>query len=105
MSKATALTYAFLKKFPKEEVARRSTSRSAGKASPFVRIVGVLISNISSEEVAKRAIFLCWHCTNVYTIRMGTIFQRSHVPLHKWLAICLVMVWRTPMELKAYGPF
>ena len=29
--------------------------------------------------------FECGECGKVYTVRTGTIFERSHVPLHKWI--------------------
>jgi transposase-like protein len=27
----------------------------------------------------------CGHCRKLFTVMMGTIFERSHVPLHKWV--------------------
>ena len=27
----------------------------------------------------------CYHCRQQFTVRVGTIFERSHVPLHIWL--------------------
>jgi transposase-like protein len=39
--------------------------------------------------------YLCYNCKMVYTVRTGTIFERSHVPLNKWLfAIYLVVTAR-----------
>jgi transposase-like protein len=33
----------------------------------------------------------CGHCRKPFTVTVGTIFERSHVPLRKWLqAICLM---------------
>jgi len=29
--------------------------------------------------------FECGHCRKVHTVRTGTIFERSHIPLHWWL--------------------
>lgn len=28
----------------------------------------------------------CRLCRKKFTVRVGTLYQRSHVPLHKWLA-------------------
>ena len=28
----------------------------------------------------------CQACRKKFTVRVGTLYQRSHVPLHKWLA-------------------
>jgi len=29
--------------------------------------------------------FYCPHCQDKFTVRVGSIFERSHIPLHKWL--------------------
>jgi transposase-like protein len=29
--------------------------------------------------------FLCNDCRDKFTVRTGTVFERSHIPLHKWL--------------------
>jgi len=33
----------------------------------------------------QAGMFLCNDCRNKFTVRTGTIFERSHIPLHKWL--------------------
>jgi transposase-like protein len=33
----------------------------------------------------QAGMFLCNDCRDKFTVRTGTIFQRSHIPLHKWL--------------------
>ena len=39
--------------------------------------------------------YRCSDCSQVFTVRTGTIIERSHVPLHKWLyAIYLVVTAR-----------
>jgi transposase-like protein len=33
----------------------------------------------------------CGHCRKPFTVTVGTVMERSHIPLHKWLqAICLM---------------
>ena len=27
----------------------------------------------------------CGHCRKPFTVTVGTVFERSHVPLHKWV--------------------
>jgi hypothetical protein len=27
----------------------------------------------------------CYHCRKLFTVRSGTMFDSSHVPMHKWL--------------------
>ena len=33
----------------------------------------------------QAGMFLCNACRGKFTIRTGTVFERSHIPLHKWL--------------------
>src|SRR5437660_1707796 len=33
----------------------------------------------------QAGMFLCNGCREKFTVRTGTIFERSHIPLHKWL--------------------
>jgi transposase-like protein len=34
---------------------------------------------------ARIGLKFCGHCRKQFTVRVGTVFERSHVPLHKWL--------------------
>ncbi len=34
----------------------------------------------------------CGHCRKQFTVRVGTVFESSHVPLHKWLQAAFLMV-------------
>jgi transposase-like protein len=29
--------------------------------------------------------YKCYHCRKLFTVKWGTIFESSHVPLHKWI--------------------
>src|ERR1700693_2092943 len=33
----------------------------------------------------QNGMFLCNDCRDKFTVRTGTVFERSHIPLHKWL--------------------
>src|SRR5688500_7771040 len=33
----------------------------------------------------------CGHCRKQFTVRVGTVFESSHIPLHKWLQIVHLM--------------
>ena len=33
----------------------------------------------------------CYHCRKQFTVRVGTLFERSHVPLCKWFQACYLM--------------
>jgi transposase-like protein len=37
----------------------------------------------------------CGHCLKPFTVTVGTVMERSHIPLHKWLqAICLMTAFK-----------
>jgi len=36
--------------------------------------------------------YFCSDCREKFTVRVGTLFERSHIPLHKWLAGMHLMV-------------
>lgn len=40
----------------------------------------------------KRGYYRCNRCKEDFTVRTGTIFERSHVPLHKWLYSMYLLV-------------
>lgn len=52
----------------------------------------------SGERITTRKggyYYRCNACSEDFTVRTGTIFERSHVPLHKWLyAMCLLVTAR-----------
>lgn len=37
------------------------------------------------EGVDRHGLYKCPDCRGQYTVRMGSIFEESHIPLHKWL--------------------
>src|SRR3974377_616875 len=39
----------------------------------------------------QAGMFLCNDCREKFTVRTGTVFERSHIPLHKWLLALHVM--------------
>ena len=42
--------------------------------------------------VRKGGFYRCNRCKKDFTVRTGTIFERSHVPLHKWLYAMYLLV-------------
>jgi transposase-like protein len=52
---------------------------------------GVSCPFCGSDNVTKMGgktqagMFLCNDCRDKFTVRTGTVFERSHIPLHKWL--------------------
>ncbi len=37
----------------------------------------------------QRAVKKCKDCNKQFTVRKGTIFEESHIPLHKWLQVVI----------------
>jgi transposase-like protein len=58
---------------------------------------GVICPLCGSEKVHKmggktqNGMFVCYDCAQKFTIRTGTVFERSHIPLHKWLLATRIM--------------
>ena len=36
-------------------------------------------------KTTRLGLYKCYQCRKPFTVRMGTIFESSHVPLHIWL--------------------
>lgn len=43
------------------------------------------------EGKTQAGMFLCNDCRDKFTVRTGTVMERSHVPLHKWLLATHIM--------------
>src|SRR6266851_2191314 len=39
----------------------------------------------------QAGMFVCYGCEGKFTVRTGTVFERSHIPLHKWLLATRIM--------------
>jgi transposase-like protein len=37
------------------------------------------------EGIVRHGLKKCGHCRKQFTVRVGTVFESSHIPLHKWL--------------------
>jgi transposase-like protein len=79
--KITISHYEFLQKFPDEAAARKYLELSAGTATRSAR-TAALSTAYRSERVGY---YRCLACKEDFTVRTGTIFERSHIPLDKWL--------------------
>ena len=42
-------------------------------------------SKKNPEGLERHGLYKCVMCTGQFTVRQGTIFEESHLPLHKWL--------------------
>ncbi len=95
MCKVTISTYELMKKFPDEESARLYLELRRWNGTPTCPKCGCIDKQYKQTRGGKAGYYRCEHCKSVYTVRTGTIFERSHVPLDKWLfAIYLVLTDR-----------
>ena len=44
------------------------------------------------EGVERHGLWKCRECRRQFTVRKGTIFEDSHIPMHKWLQAIHLMV-------------
>jgi transposase-like protein len=95
MCKVTLSAYQFLKKFPDEESARKhlESRRWGGRIEcPYCASTEKMYAQ---KRKGVSGYYRCAQCAQTFTVRTGSIFQRSHVPLHKWLyAIYLIVTAR-----------
>ena len=91
MSRSTISTFKLFEMFPDEETARQyleSRLWPNGVRCPECKSGGRITTR-------KQAYYRCNACHFDFTVRTGTIFERSHVPLHKWVyAMYLLMTAR-----------
>src|SRR3984885_8867825 len=91
MSKSTISTLQLFAMFPNQETARvylESRLWPNGATCPTC-------SGQDRITTRKGGYYRCNKCKIDFTVRTGTIFERSHVPLHKWVyAMYLVVTAR-----------
>jgi transposase-like protein len=88
MSKSTISTFQLFEMFPSAESARlflESRIWSEGVTCPSCK-------GKESITTRKGGFYRCNPCQVDFTIRTGTIFERSHIPLHKWLYAMYLLV-------------
>jgi transposase-like protein len=88
MDKVTISTFQLFQMFPDAESARlyfEARRWPNGVRCPVCE---------SGERITTRAggFYRCNSCNEDFTVRTGTIFERSHVPLHKWLYAMYLLV-------------
>ena len=74
--------------FPDAESARTYLEARRWPEGPRCPVCGLL----DRITVRKAGFYRCNQCKEDFTVRTGTIFERSHVPLHKWLYAMYLLV-------------
>lgn len=88
MSKTTISTFELFAMFPDAESARAYLEERLWPEGPKCPVCG-----LGERITARKAGFYrCNQCKEDFTVRTGTIFERSHIPLHKWLYAMYLLV-------------
>lgn len=86
--KITISTLQLFQMFPDQETARSYLEKRRWPEGPKCSCCG-LGDRIT---VRKGDYYRCNQCKEDFTVRTGTIFERSHVPLHKWIYAMYLLV-------------
>jgi transposase-like protein len=88
MSKSTISTFQLFETFPDQETARVYLESRLWPNGPRCPVCGF------GDRVTARkdGFYRCNQCKEDFTVRTGTIFERSHVPLHKWIYAMYLLV-------------
>src|ERR1700687_3724009 len=88
MSKSTISTFQLFEMFPDQETARTYLEGRLWPNGPRCPVCGL------GERITERTggFYRCNQCKEDFTVRTGTIFERSHVPLHKWVYAMYLLV-------------
>src|SRR5689334_20938720 len=84
----TISTFSLFKMFPDQESASVYLESRLWPEGAHCPVCGI------RERVTarKEGYYRCNQCREDFTVRTGTIFERSHVPLHKWLYAMYLLV-------------
>jgi transposase-like protein len=88
MPKITISTYQLFEMFPDQESARVYLEGRLWPTGPRCPVCG-LGERIT---VRKAGFYRCNQCKEDFIVRTGTIFERSHIQLHKWLYAMYLLV-------------
>jgi transposase-like protein len=95
MCKVTISAFQMMGHFPDGDTARQYLEQLRWQGAPICPHCGESNRQCPENRDGTQGYFRCQQCRKVYTVRTGTIFERSHVPLNKWLfAIYLVVTAR-----------
>ena len=81
MSKSTISTFQLFEMFPDQESARVYLEGRLWPEGPRCPVCGM------GDRITTRkgGYYRCNQCKEDFTVRTGTMFERSHTPLDKWL--------------------
>jgi transposase-like protein len=77
--------YELIKRFPDEKSAMKYLEFVRWRGKPVCPRCGHHKGQYKQRRRCVEGYYRCQHCLLVYTVRTGTLFERSHVSLDKWL--------------------
>lgn len=83
MAKTTISTFQLFARFPDQESARLYLE---GRRWPDGAVCPVCESR-ERITIRKAGYYRCNACAEDFTVRTGTVMERSKIPLHKWLYV------------------
>ena len=90
----TVSTFELFDMIPDAEAARLYLEERRWHGSPSCPLCGAF-EKITARTGKRIGYYRCHDCAGEFTVRTGTIFERSHVPLNKWVyAMYLVVTAR-----------
>ena len=94
MSASTISTFQLFELYPDAESARLYLEAQRWPNGPACPYCGAF-ERIMARKGKRIGYYRCHDCGDEFTVRTKTIFERSHVPLHKWVyAMYLVVTAR-----------
>lgn len=77
--------------FLNEDVAREYLEYKRwpnGVICPHCGAIGAyrIEGKVASKKPARKGVWTCKSCRKQFTVKVGTIFEDSHIPLHQWLS-------------------
>jgi transposase-like protein len=85
----TISTFQLFKMFPDEETARVYLESRLWPDGVKCPVCSAEKDRITTR---KNGYYRCNECQEDFTVRTGTIFERSHIPLHKWVYAMYLLV-------------
>ena len=61
-----------------------------GPTCPFCGVMGSRITKMAGNTT-RPGLYKCKDCRKPFTVTMGTVMERSHVPLSKWVLAAQLM--------------
>lgn len=88
-------TFKLIQLFPDNESARQYIEKRRWNGKPVCPKCDSS-QKITARQGKRTGFYICKSCKKEFTVRTGTIFERSHIGLHKWIyAIYMVVTSKT----------